>query len=64
VREVAFFRLRRARGGKEMAGRGQQGSWGTFYVLSSWPRRQVTRGAWRTCGGDGLQLSATRALNV
>jgi hypothetical protein len=30
-----------------------------FYTLSSWPRCQVTRGAWRTRGGDGLKLSAT-----
>jgi hypothetical protein len=43
-----------------MAGRGRKGSWGTFYVLSSWPWRQVTRGAWRTRGGDSLNLSATR----
>jgi hypothetical protein len=30
-----------------------------FYVLGSWPRRQVACGAWRTRGGDGLRLSVT-----
>jgi hypothetical protein len=31
-----------------------------FYALSSWPRCEVMRGAWRTRGGDGLKLSATQ----
>jgi hypothetical protein len=30
-----------------------------FKALGSWPRRHVTRGAWRTRSGDGLWLSVT-----
>jgi hypothetical protein len=50
----------RARREEGMDGRGREGIWGTFYVLSSWPRCQVARGAWRTRGGDGLKRSVTR----
>jgi hypothetical protein len=47
VRRSGVFPPRLHTGRKEMAGRLRRGSRDLFYTSSSWPRRQVARGAWR-----------------